>query len=269
MAMIPPWILDSPLKAGIQTMQAGAHLGLALRQQQAQEAEAADRMSLSFAEMQARREQAAAQLAESLRQHNALEQYRQSEMAHQKALEAQAQQQFGATQAHQALLQTNWTADHALRAAAEKRLEETAKESSDFKPGEPVPIMVDGKPMGYRTQRSPHIWEQVKPLPAAKTAADLTKTATVNALLRMAAPNSLGQADPTSSLYRDRTNDLARARALLSPSPSATIDVPSASTPTGVFVRRKSDGAKFRYKGSPSDVPADQFDILDQSGDEE
>lgn len=259
-----PWILQSPLTASIPAMEAGGRLGLAVRDaalreraQAAQEAEASDRLGLSFAEMQQRREQAAAQLAESLRQHNALEMYRQSELAHQKVLERQAQQQMAATQAHQALLQTNWASDHAIRAAAEKRLEESAKAAAEFEPGEPVPILVNGQPMGYRTQRSPHVWEQVKPV-KPDAAKQLSPTKILDTYVRMAAPATLSEVGPvgrTTQLYKDRTNNLARAQAMLdattAPKPNNAVDKTAVANEAAYLISQnpdKEDAIRSRYK---------------------
>lgn len=49
------------------------------------------------------------------------------------------------------------------------------------------------------------------------------------------------------------------------------VETPSrtATTNTGVVLRRKSDGKQFRYKGNAGDVPKDQFDIVGESSDEE
>jgi hypothetical protein len=139
-------------------------VGLQARAQDEAAQRAAEQLGLSRDELQARREQQAAALAESLRQHNALEMYRQQEIAHQKALEGQASAQLGATLQQRQQLQDNFERQQALR-------EETAKAAANFRPGAPEPIKLDtGETMGYRVQRSPHIWEQVKPLTSGKQA---------------------------------------------------------------------------------------------------
>lgn len=221
---IPNWILESPLKAGIATMEAGGRLGLAARSEDLRAAaqadaaaEASDRLSLSMQEMQARREQAAAQLAESLRQHNAMEQYRQSEVANQQAIREQSKQSLAAQLLRQGQQQQNWTADHALRSAAEQRLEDKATEAENFTPGNAEDITLsDGAVVGHRWQRSPRVWESVKE-PKNKGAAELSPTARVNALLRIASASPhISAMDTTSPLYPGATNALARANELLS-----------------------------------------------------
>lgn len=162
MPYFPPWLLDSPLKAGIQTMEAGGRLGLAARDSDMREAQHADQLALSYSEMQARREAQAQQLAESLRQHNAMEQYRQSEIENQKAIRAQSAQTAVAQLLHQQQQQQNWVEDHGLRARNEQRLEDAAKEAANFVPGDPEPIIADGQTLGYRVQRSPRVYEQVR-----------------------------------------------------------------------------------------------------------
>ncbi len=137
---IPPWILESPLKAGIGTMEAGGRLGLAARDTDLREAaqvdaarEAEDRMGLSMQEMQQRREQAAAQLAQSLRAQTALEQYRQSEIANQHALRQQAQNTAAATALHQGQQQQNWQQDFGLRSQEANRKAEGQTASDALK----------------------------------------------------------------------------------------------------------------------------------------
>ncbi len=223
---VPEWILNSPLRAGIQTMEAGGRLGLAARAQDAQEREAADRLGLSMQEMQARREQAAAALAESLRQHNAMEQYRQQSLAatqaNQNALRQQAQQNLAATLLNQNRLQGNWTADHALRAAAENRLEDAAQAESAFESGNAVPVLDEsGNPTGFLKQKTSRGRVQILKPPLAKTN-DLTPSTRLNALLRIAAPSSLANADVTDPLYSGRTNALALAKGMILPQATPT-----------------------------------------------
>ncbi len=138
--MIPPWILSSPLTAGIGTMEAGGRLGLAARDTDLREAaqldaarEAEDRMGLSMQEMQQRREQAAAHLAQSLRAQTALEQYRQSEIANQQALRQQGQNTLAATALQRAQQQQNWQQDFGLRSQEANRKAEGQTASDDLK----------------------------------------------------------------------------------------------------------------------------------------
>ncbi len=169
---IPNWILESPLKAGIATMEAGGRLGLAARAQDAQEQEAANRLGLSMQEMQARREDAAARLAESLRAQTALEQYRQSEIANQSAVREQAKQSLAAQLLHQGQQQQNWQAQFGLNTDREKRLADAAQAESEFESGNASPVLDDqGKPTGFFKQRTSKGREQlIKPVvPGEKT----------------------------------------------------------------------------------------------------
>ncbi len=170
---VPAWILQSPLTAGIGTMEAGGRLGLAARDTDLREAaqldaarEAEDRMGLSMQEMQQRREQAAAHLAQSLRAQTALEQYRQSEIANQQALRQQAQNTSAAMALHQAQQQKNWQADFGIKTAAEKRLEDAATSADSFESGNAEPLLDDqGNPTGYFKQRTSRGREQlIKPV---------------------------------------------------------------------------------------------------------
>lgn len=92
--MIPPWILESPLKAGIQTMEAGANTGLAIRRADATEREqaeaeerAGDLLRFHYAQLGQQDRMAQARLAQDGSAAEALRQYRGSEMLHRLAQE--------------------------------------------------------------------------------------------------------------------------------------------------------------------------------------
>ncbi len=177
--------------------------------------------------MQQRRQDAAARLAESLRAQTALEQYRQSEVANQAAMREQAKSSAAATLLHQGQQQQNWTAEFGLKTKAEQRLEDAAKEASDFEAG-PAKQVVDENGNivpGYLSKPISRGREQlIKLAPSGNKT--LTPTAALGGWKTLLSPESYPSSTNSPS-YSSRTNALANINALLNPTVPSIPVLPS------------------------------------------